>query len=111
MNRKERIWSVLKGLAMAAGGLLLLLLDNLWFQSQENGIAGRTSTEGMLAIIGLALLIAGAAFIWEGCRKKKQSAPKETILTACPYCGANVQGDERNCKICGKNMYEKKQIM
>ena len=25
----------------------------------------------------------------------------------CPYCGANVQGEERNCRICGKNMYEK----
>lgn len=25
----------------------------------------------------------------------------------CPYCGANVQGKEKNCQICGKNMYEK----
>ena len=29
------------------------------------------------------------------------------LVLACPYCGANVQGKEQTCRICGKNMYGK----
>ena len=54
---------------------------------------------------GLALLVLGAVFLWNGCRRKKVSEPKEMVLTACPYCGANVQGREQICQICGENMY------
>lgn len=105
MSRKERTWSVLKGLAMLAGGIFLLILENMWFQ--EQGTAGGVRIHGFLVVIGLALLVLGAVFLWNGCRRKKKSAPKEMILTACPYCGANVQGREQICQICGKNMYEK----
>lgn len=107
MSRKERTWSVLKGLAMLAGGIFLLILENMWFQEQESGAAGSIRIEGFLVVIGLALLVLRAVFLWNGCRRKKKSAPKEMILTACPYCGANVQGREQICQICGKNMYEK----
>lgn len=103
MGRKERAFSVLKGLAMAAGGIFLLTLENVWFS--ERGIAGGVRIDGFLAVTSLALLVLGAAFLWDGCRREKTSAPKEKVLTACPYCGANVQGQERNCLICGKNMY------
>ena len=98
MSRKERTLSVLKGLVMLAGGIFLLILENMWFQEQERGAAGSIRIEGFLVVV---------AFLWDGCRRKKKSAPKEMILTACPYCGANVQGREQNCQICGKNMYEK----
>lgn len=107
MSRKERTLSVLKGLVMLAGGIFLLILENMWFQEQERGAAGSIRIEGFLVVVGLALLILGTAFLWNGCRRNKKSAPKEMILTACPYCGANVQGREQNCQICGKNMYEK----
>lgn len=107
MSRKERTLSVLKGLVMLAGGIFLLILENMWFQEQERGAAGSIRIEGFLVVVGLALLILGAAFLWDGYRRNKKSAPKEMILTACPYCGANVQGREQNCQICGKNMYEK----
>ncbi|MCI7656825.1 hypothetical protein [Anaerotignum sp.] len=107
MSRKERLLSVLKGAAMAAGGIFLLILENMWFQ--EQGTAGGARIHGFLVVIGLALLILGAAFLWDGCRRKKTSVPKERMLTACPYCGANVQGKERNCLICGKDMYEMRQ--
>lgn len=106
MSRKERTLSVLKGLAMLAGGIFLLILENMWFQEQQRGAAGSIRFEGILVVTGLALVVLGAAFLRDGCRRKK-SAPKEMILTACPYCGANVQGREQNCQICGKNMYEK----
>ena len=79
MGRKERILSVLKGLAMAV--------------------------EGFLVVTGWALLVLGAVFLWNGCRRKKVSEPKEMVLTACPYCGASVKGREKNCQICGENMY------
>ena len=105
MSRKERTWSVLKGLAMLVGGIFLLMLENMWFQ--EQGTAGGARIHGFLVVTGLALLALGAVFLWNGCRRKKKSAPKEMILTACPYCGANVQGREQICQICGKNMYEK----
>ncbi len=107
MSRKERTLSVLKGLAMLSGGIFLLILENMWFWEQESCAAGSIRIEGFLVVVGLALLILGAAFLWDGCRRKKTSKPKEMVLTACPYCGANVQGQERNCQICGKNMYEK----
>lgn len=107
MSRKERTWSVLKGLAMLAGGIFLLILENMWFQEQQQGAAGSIRFEGILVFTGLALVVLGAVFLWDGCRRKKKSAPKEMILTACPYCGANVQGREQICQICGKNMYEK----
>lgn len=104
MGRKERTLSVLKGVAMAAGGIFLLILENMWFQEQERGALG--SIRGFLVVTGLALLVLGAAFFWDGCRRKKTSAPKEMMLTACPYCGANVQGKKHICQICGKDMYE-----
>lgn len=107
MSRKERTLSVLKGLAMLAGGIFLLVLENMWFQEQERGAAGSIRIEGFLAVAGLALLILGAAFLRDGCRRKKTSVPKEIVLTVCPFCGANVQGREQVCQICGKNMYEK----
>lgn len=105
MSRKERTLSVLKGLAMLAGGIFLLILENMWFQEQQRGAAGSIRFEGILVVTGLALVVLGAAFLWDGCRRNKKSAPKEMILTACPYCGANVQGREQICQICGKNMY------
>lgn len=108
MNRKERTLSVLKGLVMAAAGIFLLMVENMWFQEQKSGVAGSIRMEGLLVITGLALLVLGAAFIGDGCRSWKASAPKERILTACPYCGANVRGKERICMICGKDMYEVK---
>ena len=107
MSRKERTLSVLKGLAMLAGGIFLLILENMWFQEQQRGAAGSIRIEGFLVVSGLALLVLGAAFLWDGCRAKETSLSKEMVLTACPYCGANVQGRERICLICGKNMYEK----
>lgn len=107
MRRKERALAVLKGLAMLAGGIFLLVLENMWFREQQRGAAGSIRIEGVLVVTGLALVVLGAAFLWDGCRRKKPSAPKEMTLTACPYCGANVQGKERICLICGKNMYEK----
>lgn len=107
MSRKERLLSVLKGAAMAAGGIFLLILENIWFQ--EQGAVGAVRIHGFLVVTGLALLILGAAFLWDGCRRKKTSVPKERMLTACPYCGANVQGKERNCLICGKDMHEMRQ--
>lgn len=103
MSRKERTWSALKGLAMAAGGIFLLILENIYFQ--ERGTAESVRISGFLVVAGLALLASGAAFLWDGCRDKKTSEPKEMVLTACPYCGANVQGKEQNCQICGKDMY------
>lgn len=105
MSRKEGALSVLKGLAMAAGGIFLLILENMWFLGQQRGAAGSIRIEGLLVVIGLALVILGVAFLWDGCRRKKTSAAKEMVLMACPYCGANVQGRERNCLICGKDMY------
>lgn len=39
MSRKERTLSVLKGLAMLAGGIFLLILENMWFQEQQRGAA------------------------------------------------------------------------
>lgn len=107
MSRKERTLSVLKGLVMLAGGIFLLILENMWFQEQQRGVAGSIRFKGILVVTGLALVVLGTAFLWDGCRRNKKSAPKEMILTACPYCGANVQGREQNCQICGKNMYEK----
>lgn len=107
MSRKERTLSVLKGLAMLAGGIFLLILENMWFQKQQQGAAGSFRVEGFLVVTGLALLALGATILWDGCRKNKTSEPKEMVLTACPYCGANVQGRAQICRICGKNMYEK----
>lgn len=108
MNRKERILSVLKGLVMAAAGIFLLMVENMWFREQKSGVTGSIRIEGLLVITGLALLVLGVAFIRDGCRRKKTSSTKEVVLTACPYCGANVQGKERICLICGKDMYEVK---
>lgn len=105
MSRKEGTLSVLKGLAMAAGGIFLLILENMWFLGQQRGAAGSIRIEGLLVVIGLALVILGVAFLWDGCKRKKPSAAKEMVLTACPYCGANVQGREKICQICGKDMY------
>ena len=102
MSRKERSLSVLKGAAMAAGGIFLLILENMWFW--EQGTVGGVRIHGFLVVTGLALLALGAAFLCDGCRRKKVSKAKEMALTACPYCGANVQGEERNCRICGKNI-------
>lgn len=66
MSRKERTLSVLKGLAMLAGGIFLLILENMWFQEQQRGVAGSIRIEGFLVVVGLALLILGAAFLWDG---------------------------------------------
>ena len=65
MSRKERTLSVLKGLVMAVGGIFLLILENMWFQEQERGAAGSIRIEGFLVVVGLALLILGAAFLWD----------------------------------------------
>lgn len=83
MGRKERILSVLKGLAMAVGGIFLLILENMWFQEQESGAAGSIRIEGFLVVTGLALHgFWGAVFLWNGGRRKKVSEPKEMVLTA-----------------------------
>lgn len=33
----------------------------------------------------------------------------EGYYEVCPYCGANVQGKEQNCLICGRPMYEEEE--
>lgn len=63
MSRKERTLSVLKGLVMLAGGIFLLILENMWFQEQERGAAGSIRFEGILVVTGLALVVLGAAFL------------------------------------------------
>ena len=73
MNRKERILSVLKGLVMAAAGIFLLMVENMWFREQKSGVTGSIRIEGLLVITGLALLVLGVAFIRDGCRRKKTS--------------------------------------
>lgn len=105
MGRKEKTLSVLKGLVMVVVGIFLLILENIWFR--EQGTVGGVRIHSFLVVTGLALLVLGAVFLWVGCRRSKTSAAKEKVLTACPYCGANVQGREQICRICGKNMYEK----
>ncbi|MEI3524400.1 MAG: hypothetical protein V8Q36_10115 [Anaerotignum sp.] len=76
MGRKERILSVLKGLAMAVGGIFLLILENMWFQEQESGAAGSIRIEGFLVVTGLALLVLGAVFCGMDAERKYPSQKK-----------------------------------
>lgn len=79
MSRKERTLSVLKGLAMLAGGIFLLILENMWFQEQQRGAAGSIRFEGILVVTGLALVVLGAAFLRDGCRRKKICTKRNDI--------------------------------
>ena len=89
MSRKERTLSVLKGLVMLAGGIFLLILENIWFQEQERGAAGSIRIEGFLVVVGLALLILGAAFLWE---KKQKICTKRNDTDSMPLLRRQCAG-------------------
>ncbi len=63
-------------------------------------------------LVAMAVLLAGIIYGWKTSimgrlfhQKSTNIKNKDGYYQVCPYCGANVPGKDRNCVVCGKDMY------
>lgn len=63
-------------------------------------------------LLAMAVLLAGIIYGWKTSimgrlfhQKSANIKNKDGYYQVCPYCGANVPGEDRNCVVCGKDMY------
>lgn len=96
MSRKERTWSVLKGLAMLAGGIFLLILENMWFQEQGKRGSRKYSHRRLSGCCRFGFADSGSSISVGWMQKKEKICTKRNDTDSMPLLRRQCAGQRTN---------------